>query len=158
MSISPSQEMEPETPPAPGHSEEIGGPYARYVLGVLVLVYVFNFLDRQIISILAEELKRDLGLSDDQLGFLYGTVFAVFYAIFGLPLGRLADVWTRRTVIALGLTLWSGMTALSGLSSNFAQISAARVGVGVGEASATPAAFSIGRVMRLSISIGAAPS
>ncbi len=143
MSISPSQKTDPGAPPAPGHSEEIGGPYARYVLGVLVLVYVFNFLDRQIISILAEELKRDLGLSDDQLGFLYGTVFAVFYAIFGLPLGRLADVWTRRSVIALGLTLWSGMTALSGLSTNFAPISAARVGVGVGESSATPAAFSM---------------
>jgi MFS family permease len=144
MSIRPASETEPQTPRASDPSQdEVGGRYARYVLGVLVLVYVFNFLDRQIISILAEELKRDLGLSDAQLGFLYGTVFAVFYAIFGLPLGRLADVWTRRSVIALGLTLWSGMTALSGLSRNFLQISAARVGVGVGEASATPAAFSM---------------
>ena len=143
MSIRPSPEAAPgaripEPPETP-----VGGGYARYVLGVLVLVYVFNFLDRQIISILAEEIKRDLGLSDAQIGFLYGTVFAVFYAIFGIPLGRLADVWTRRTVIALGLTVWSGMTALSGLSQNFIQLSAARVGVGVGEASATPAAFSL---------------
>jgi MFS family permease len=121
----------------------LGGAYARYVLAVLVLVYVFNFLDRQILSILAEEIKADLGLTDDEIGFLYGTVFAVFYAVFGIPLGRLADVWTRRNVIAIGLALWSGMTALSGLARNFFQLSVARVGVGVGEASATPAAFSI---------------
>ena len=130
--------------PAPEPSpSNVGGAYSRYVLGVLVLVYVFNFLDRQIISILAEEIKRDLGLSDAQIGFLYGTVFAVFYAVFGIPLGRLADVWTRRSVIAIGLSLWSGMTALSGLYRSFLQLSAARIGVGVGEASATPAAFSL---------------
>ncbi len=130
--------------PAPEPSpSDVGGAYSRYVLGVLVLVYIFNFLDRQIISILAEEIKRDLGLSDAQIGFLYGTVFAVFYAVFGIPLGRLADVWTRRSVIAIGLSLWSCMTAVSGLSRNFLQLSAARIGVGVGEASATPAAFSL---------------
>ncbi len=101
--------------PAPGRasSPEVGGPYARYVLGVLVLVYVLNFLDRQIISILAEDIKADLGISDSQIGFLYGTAFAVFYALFGLPLGRLADVWSRRSLIALGLSFWSLMTAAS---------------------------------------------
>ena len=87
-----------------------GGPYPRYVLTVLVLVYVFNFLDRQILSILAERIKADLGLTDAQIGFLYGTAFAVFYALFGIPLGRLADVWDRRRLIALGLTAWSLMT------------------------------------------------
>jgi MFS family permease len=122
---------------------EVGGPYARYVLAVLVLVYVMNFLDRQILSILAEAIKADLGLSDAQIGFLYGTAFAVFYAVFGIPLGRLADVWTRRSVIALGLTVWSAMTAVSGLARGFGHLAAARIGVGIGEASATPAAFSM---------------
>ncbi|MCU0892572.1 MAG: MFS transporter, partial [Sandarakinorhabdus sp.] len=121
----------------------VGGAYAKYVLGVLVLVYAMNFIDRQIISILAEDIKRDLGLSDADLGFLYGTAFAVFYALFGIPLGRLADNWVRTRLLSLGLFVWSGMTALSGLAGNFAQLSAARIGVGVGEASASPSAFSM---------------
>jgi MFS family permease len=117
--------------------------YAAYVLAVLVVVYVFNFLDRQILSILAERIRADLGISDAQLGFLYGTAFAVFYALFGIPLGRLADVWDRRKLIALGLAVWSAMTAVSGLARTFGQLAAARIGVGIGEASATPAAFSL---------------
>ena len=117
--------------------------YARYVLGVLLLVYVCNFLDRQIISILAERIRADLGVSDAQLGFLYGTAFAVFFALFGIPLGRLADVWDRRRLIAIGLALWSAATASSGLARNFGELAAARIGVGVGEASATPAAHSL---------------
>lgn len=122
---------------------EPGGPYARYVLGVLVVVYVLNFLDRQILSILAERIKADLGVSDAQMGFLYGTAFAVFYAVFGIPLGRLADVWDRRSLIALGLSFWSAMTAISGLARTFTHLALARIGVGVGEASATPAAYSL---------------
>ena len=122
---------------------EVGGRYARYVLFVLVLVYVFNFIDRQILSILAEEIKADLGLDDAQIGFLYGTAFAVFYAVFGIPLGRLADVWVRRSVISLGLFFWSGMTALSGTARSFTSLAGYRIGVGVGEASASPAAFSM---------------
>ena len=118
-------------------------PYARYVLGVLVVVYVFNFLDRQIISILAERIRRDLAVSDAQLGFLYGTAFAVFFAMFGIPLGRLADTWDRRKLIALGLAAWSAMTALSGFARTFPELAAARIGVGVGEASASPAAYSL---------------
>src|SRR5512139_1429515 len=120
----------------------VGGGYAWYVLAVLVLVYVFNFIDRQILSILAQEIKGDLGLSDAEIGFLYGTAFAVFYAIFGIPLGRLADVWVRRSLIALGLAFWSAMTALSGTARSFPTLGAYRIGVGVGEASASPAAFS----------------
>ena len=121
----------------------VGGAYARYVLGLLVIVYAINFIDRQIISILAEDIKHDLGLSDAELGFLYGTAFAVFYALFGIPLGRLADNWVRVRLLSLGLAVWSTMTALSGLSTSFVQLSAARIGVGIGEASASPAAFSM---------------
>ena len=117
--------------------------YARYVLGVLVLVYVFNFLDRQILAILADRIRADLGVSDAQLGFLYGTAFAVFFAVFGIPLGRLADVWDRRRLIAWGLAAWSVMTALSGLAQSFPMLALARIGVGVGEASAAPAAYSL---------------
>ena len=73
------------------------------MLGVLIIVYVFNFIDRQILSILAEEIKADLGISDADIGFLYGTAFAVFYAVFGIPLGRLADTWTRKNLISVGL-------------------------------------------------------
>ncbi len=132
----PAPEAEPGAPP-------LGGAYASYVLGLLVVVYAFNFIDRQILSILAEDIKRDLHLSDAELGFLYGTAFAVFYALFGIPLGRLADNWVRTRLLSLGLAIWSGMTVLSGLSSSFVQLSAARVGVGIGEASAGPAAFSM---------------
>jgi len=122
---------------------EIGGFYAKYVLGVMVVVYAFNFIDRQILSILAEEIKADLGISDAQIGFLYGTAFAVFYAIFGIPLGRLADVWHRTRLISIGLAFWSLMTALSGFARNFAMLATFRFGVGIGEASASPAANSL---------------
>ena len=121
----------------------VGGAYARYLLFVLVIVCMVNFIDRQILSILAEDIKRDLGLTDADLGFLYGTAFAVFYALFGIPLGRLADNWVRVRLLTLGLTIWSAMTALSGLAGNFVQLGAARVGVGIGEASAGPAAYSM---------------
>lgn len=118
-------------------------PYSWYVLGILVLVYVFNFVDRQILSILANDIKRDLGLSDAYLGFLYGTAFAVFYALFGIPLGRLADSWHRVRLMTIGLALWSLMTAASGLAKNGTALAAARVGVGVGEATASPSAYSL---------------
>ena len=120
-----------------------GGPYSWYVLGVLVLVYVMNFVDRNIMSILAEDIKADLGITDSEIGFLYGTVFGVFYALFGIPLGRLADMWHRMRLLTVGLTLWSAMTALSGLASSFSQLALARIGVGVGEASASPVAYSV---------------
>ena len=120
----------------------VGSRYARYVLGVLVVVYIFNFIDRQILSILAEDIKADLGISDAQIGFLYGTAFAVFYAVFGIPLGRLADVWVRKSLISIGLAFWSLMTALSGTSKSFVSLAVFRFGVGVGEASASPAAYS----------------
>jgi|GEM_PF-37233 len=117
--------------------------YAKYVLTVLIVIYMFNFIDRQILSILANDIKADLGISDAEIGFLYGTAFAVFYAIFGIPLGRLSDLWVRKRVIATGLGFWSLMTALSGFARNFGMLSTFRIGVGVGEASAGPAAYSM---------------
>jgi MFS family permease len=127
-------------PPVPGPPSPA---YAAYTLGVLVVVYVFNFVDRQILGILAEHIKQDLGLTDAQLGFLYGTAFAVFFAVFGIPLGRLADVWNRCRLISVGLAFWSAMTALSGLARGFTHLALARIGVGIGEASANPAALSL---------------
>ena len=141
--------MAPETAPAlrsdvpeplPGAS---GGAYRWYVLGLLMLIYAFNFIDRQVITILAPELKRDLGLTDAQLGLLYGTAFAMFYSLFGIPLAKLADGWSRVKTLAIGLTFWSAMTTLSGFASSFAQLGAARLGVGIGEASGSPAAVSL---------------
>jgi MFS family permease len=117
--------------------------YPWYVLGVLFLVYVLNFIDRNILSILAQDIKATLKVSDAELGFLYGTAFAIFYTLFGIPLGCLADRWYRGRLIALGLSVWSFMTALSGLASSYAELAIARVGVGIGEASATPAAYSL---------------
>ena len=117
--------------------------YAWYALFVLVLVYIVNFIDRQILSILVGDIKRDLGVSDAQIGFLYGTAFAVFYALFGIPLGRLADSWYRGRLMAMGLAVWSSMTAFSGFASSFGMLAAARIGVGIGEASASPAAYSM---------------
>lgn len=121
----------------------VKGVYRYYVLGLLMVIYAFNFLDRQVITILAPYLKADLSLTDAQLGLLFGTAFALFYALFGIPLAKLADGWHRVRTIALGLGFWSGMTALSGLAGNFTQLGLARVGVGVGEASASPAAYSL---------------
>jgi MFS family permease len=117
--------------------------YAWYALILFVVVYIFNFIDRQIVSILAESIKADLKLDDAQVGFLYGTAFAIFYSLFGIPLGRLADSWHRGRLMAIGLALWSSMTALSGFAQNFGMLAAARVGVGIGEASASPAAYSM---------------
>lgn len=122
---------------------EKASPYAWYVLGVLFLVYVLNFIDRQILSILADDIKRDLGLKDQDIGFLYGTAFGVFYALFGIPLGRLADNWHRVRLMSLGLALWSAMTAVSGFARTGGALGGARIGVGIGEATASPAAYSL---------------
>src|SRR5262249_17598829 len=117
--------------------------YPWYVLAVLFLVYVSNFIDRQIISILAQDIKASLRVSDTQLGFLYGTTFGIIYTVFGIPIARLADRWHRVPIIGLGLATWSAMTALSGLASSYGQLLLARIGVAIGEASATPAAYSL---------------
>jgi len=117
--------------------------YSWYALSVLVLVYVLNFIDRQILSILANDIKADLGVDDAYLGFLYGTAFAIFYALFGIPLGKLADSWKRVRLMTLGLALWSAMTAFSGFARDAATLTVARIGVGVGEATASPSAYSL---------------
>jgi MFS family permease len=124
-------------------SEEAVPAYSWYVLGVLVVVYILNFIDRQILSILAVDIKRHFDLTDDQLGFLGGAAFAVFYALFGVPLGRLADRWHRVRLLTIGLVLWSTMTAVSGMARNYVSLSLARMGVGVGEATASPTAYSL---------------
>lgn len=136
-------EASPLAPAAAPGGVGFGDVYSRYVLGVLVLVYVVNFIDRQILSVLAEPIKADLHISDADLGFLFGTAFAVFYAVMGLPLARLADVWNRKNLIATGLAFWSLMTTLSGVARGFLPLAACRFGVGVGEASASPAAYSL---------------
>lgn len=127
----------------PAKTHEIDGIYSHYALFVLVIVYIFNFIDRNILSILAEDIKADLNISDANMGFLYGTVFAVFYAVCGLPLARIADVWNRRTLISIGIATWSLMTTLSGFARSFPVLAACRIGVSVGEASASPAAISM---------------
>jgi predicted MFS family arabinose efflux permease len=117
--------------------------YANYVLGVLVVVYVFNFIDRQILAVLLDPIKADLHASDTAMGFLTGLAFALFYTVAGIPIARWADSGVRRTIIAIGLFTWSAMTVCSGLARNFLQLALARIAVGVGEAAGSPPAHSL---------------
>jgi len=118
-----------------------GRPY--YVLALLVLIYMTNFADRVIIGVLGEPIKADLKISDTQLGLLTGMTFVIFYGVLGIPVGRLADRYSRKWVLAGCLSLWSIMTVLSGFTTNFRQLVFARFGVGIGEAGCTPAAHSL---------------
>jgi predicted MFS family arabinose efflux permease len=115
----------------------------NYVLGILVVVYTFNFIDRQILSILLESIKNDLNLSDTSLGMLSGFAFALFYATLGIPIAKYADYGNRRNLISLAIGVWSFMTALSGLAQNFFHLLVARIGVGIGEAGCSPPAHSM---------------
>jgi len=117
--------------------------YKKYVLFVLTGVYIFNFIDRQILVILQESIKAELNLSDTQLGLLTGFAFALFYVTLGIPIARLADNSNRKKIIAVSLTVWSLMTVLSGRAANFVQLLLARIGVGIGEAGASPPAHSM---------------
>jgi MFS family permease len=117
--------------------------YLRYALGLLTVVYVINFVDRQILAILLQSIKSDLHLRDWELGLLSGTAFGIFYATLGVPIARLADVFSRKGVIAVCLAIWSGMTALCGTASGFAMLLVYRVGVGIGEAGGSPPAHSL---------------
>ncbi len=114
-----------------------------YAVGLLTVVYTFNFIDRQLLSILQESIKADLLLSDQQLGLLTGIAFAMFYVTAGIPIARWADRGNRRNIVALAIGVWSFMTAISGLVQNYVQLLLARMGVGVGEAGGSPPAHSI---------------
>lgn len=124
----------PETPPSPRRF---------FVLAMLLVVYTFNFVDRQILGILAGPIKHDLGLSDTQLGALGGFAFALLYSTMGLPLAWLADRRGRTRVIAVSLAIWSGFTALCGLVSGFWQMFACRLGVGIGEAGGVAPSYAL---------------
>lgn len=114
----------------------------KYSLFILMLIYLSNYIDRVSIGIFADHIKADLGLSDTQLGLISGLVFALFYAVLGIPIGRLADRYSRKTILSVCLSVWSFATAICGLCQNFAQLAAARMAVGVGEAGCTPTAHS----------------
>ncbi|MEE4298627.1 MAG: MFS transporter [Pseudomonadales bacterium] len=132
---------------APGAEADAGaefGPvYRWYALGLLFVVYIFNFIDRQILAILQQSIKEELGLSDTQLGLMGGFAFALFYTFLGIPIARLADRGVRRDILAVCLTIWSVMTAVCGLATSFLQLLAARIGVAVGEAGGSPPAHSM---------------
>jgi len=117
--------------------------YRWYALGLLTAVYVINFVDRQILSILLPDIKEAFEVSDTYLGFLVGFTFAIFYATLGIPIAIWADRGNRRNIITLALTIFSAMTALCGVVQSFFQLAAARIGVGVGEAGASPPSHSI---------------
>jgi MFS family permease len=117
--------------------------YAWYVVGVLTVAYIFSFIDRQVISLMVGPIRKDLGIGDFQMGLLMGPSFAVFYTLFGIPLGRLADTRSRRAIISIGIAVWSIMTAGCGLTKTFWQLAVMRMGVGVGEASLSPSAYSL---------------
>jgi MFS family permease len=110
-----------------GAIPDVSQAYAHYVLGVLFVVTIFNYIDRQILSILLQPIKDDLKISDTALGFLTGFAFAIFYTIAGIPLARIADRWSRRSLIAISLAVWSLMTALSGLARGFTDLALARI-------------------------------
>jgi MFS family permease len=129
--------------PASRDSAPYSPAYLRYALGLLCVVYVVNFVDRQVLAILLQSIKEDLSLSDLQLGLLSGTAFGLFYATLGIPIARLADRFSRKGVIAICVTIWSAMTALCGTASGFATLLLYRVGVGVGEAGGSPPAHSL---------------
>jgi predicted MFS family arabinose efflux permease len=120
-----------------------GGSRRGYVMAVLFLVGVFNLMDRQILAILLEPIKRDLAVSDTALGLLTGLAFVSFYTLASVPIARLADARPRRNIIAAALAFWSVMTSLSGLAASFLHLALARVGVGIGEAGTAPASQSM---------------
>lgn len=113
------------------------------MLGLLTVLYFFNFVDRQIVAILVEPIKADLGLADWQLGVVSGIAFAALYATLGIPIARLADRANRVNIISVAVAVWSAMTAACGLAQGFAHLVLARIGVGVGEAGLTPPAHSL---------------
>jgi MFS family permease len=123
--------------------QPLTGAYRHYAMTLLLLISIVNYLDRQVVHILAEPIKNDLGLADWQLGLLTGLAFGVLYTLLGLPIARLAERGNRPTIIAVSAAVWSAFTALCGVVGNFWQLALVRVGVGVGEAGCTPPAHSL---------------
>ena len=117
--------------------------YRYYVLALLTLGYVFNFVDRQVMTILIEPIKTEFGATDTQMGLLSGLAFALFYATLGIPVARLADRWSRRNVLAISMTTWSAITALCATATGFWHLLLLRIGVGIGEAGGTPPSQSL---------------
>ncbi|MDC0641364.1 MFS transporter, partial [Porticoccaceae bacterium] len=117
--------------------------YRTMVLVLLTIVYGFNFIDRQIVGILAPFIQEDLGLTNTQLGLLIGLAFATFYTLVAIPIAWLADRYNRVNILSIALATWSGFTALTGMAGNFLQIGLARMGVGIGEAGGSPPSHSI---------------
>lgn len=130
-------------PPGPARTPGTPGSYRGYALAVLTAVYVSNYVDRQILSILLQPIKLEFGLSDTELGFLSGISFAIFYATLGMPIAMWADRGNRRNIIALATTVFSVMTALCGMAQSFVQLALARIGVGIGEAGSSPPSHSM---------------
>jgi len=128
---------------APAEEPGFTARYRAYALGLLVVVYIFNFIDRQILSVVAPLIQKEFAFNDAWLGALTGPAFALFYTFVGIPIARWADVGVRRSIIALALLVWSGMTALTGYAQSFTHLALARVGVGVGEAGCSPPAHSL---------------
>jgi MFS family permease len=117
--------------------------YQAYVLVVLLTANIFNYADRSILSVLANDIKRDLGLSDAQVGFLYGTNFAILNAVMCIAMGKLTDNWLRDRLLSIGVAVWSGFTALSGLAQSYFMLALARAGVGIGESTISPVGHSL---------------
>jgi MFS transporter, Spinster family, sphingosine-1-phosphate transporter len=135
--------MTPPTPKSDSQTPVLSPSYVHYALWMLLIIYTLNFVDRQIVAILAEPIKKDLGLSDTQLGLLGGLAFAFFYTVLGIPIARMAERGNRVRIISVAVVVWSAFTALSGAAQNFTQLLLARIGVGVGEAGCTPPAHSL---------------
>ena len=128
---------------AAGHEVAPNNRYGWYVVAVLILAYTFSFVDRTILTLMVGPIRKSLHISDIQLSLLHGLAFAVFYTFLGIPIGQLVDRRKRTTIIAVGIMVWSVMTALCGLARSFVEMFLARVGVGIGEASLSPAAYSL---------------
>ena len=131
--------MKQGTPPSGNNVTRAGW----YALGLVSATQMLSLLDRNILAILATDIKQDLDIGDAELGLLYGTVFALFYAMFSLPLGRLADGWIRTRLLAICITVWSVATGLAAFAGGFALLALSRLGVGIGEAAAQPAGTSL---------------
>jgi len=133
-----SQQSEPVTAAENAAEQTYSKAYLRYALGLFLLVYIVNFIDRQIFSILIEPIKAEIDLSDTQLGLLGGIAFALFYTFAGIPIARWADVGTRKNIVALAVLIWSAMTMFTSTAKSFGGLLIARIGVGVGEAGCSP--------------------